>query len=103
MKAVQSIEPAPLVETLSAGLVPVGGLEPAISVMLPPPGGGADTDLANELAHARAIQLSLLPKTFPNVPGFGRAGFCQSARQVGGDFYDVLPLSDTRALFVVAD
>jgi serine phosphatase RsbU (regulator of sigma subunit) len=55
------------------------------------------------LEIARNIQQSLLPKTFPDLSGFGLAGFCLSARQVGGDFYDVLPLSDQCVLLVVAD
>src|ERR1051325_7250057 len=58
---------------------------------------------AHELEIARNIQQSLLPKTFPELPGFGLAGFCLSARQVGGDFYDVLSLSDEQALLIVAD
>jgi serine phosphatase RsbU (regulator of sigma subunit)/anti-sigma regulatory factor (Ser/Thr protein kinase) len=58
---------------------------------------------AHELQIARNIQRSLLPKNFPELPGFGLAGFCLSARQVGGDFYDVLSLSDHSALLVVAD
>jgi serine phosphatase RsbU (regulator of sigma subunit)/anti-sigma regulatory factor (Ser/Thr protein kinase) len=63
-----------------------------------------DTRLtSHELEIARKIQQSLLPKTFPALPGFGLAGFCVSARQVGGDFYDVLPLPGERALLVVAD
>jgi serine phosphatase RsbU (regulator of sigma subunit) len=31
------------------------------------------------------------------------AGYCESANQVGGDFYDVLQLSDNSLLLVVAD
>jgi serine phosphatase RsbU (regulator of sigma subunit)/anti-sigma regulatory factor (Ser/Thr protein kinase) len=58
---------------------------------------------AHELEIARSIQQSLLPKTFPVLPGFGLSGFCLSARQVGGDFYDVLSLSDEQALLIVAD
>jgi serine phosphatase RsbU (regulator of sigma subunit)/anti-sigma regulatory factor (Ser/Thr protein kinase) len=58
---------------------------------------------AHELEIARNIQQSLLPKTFPRLPGFGLSGFCLSARQVGGDFYDVLSLSDEQALLIVAD
>jgi serine phosphatase RsbU (regulator of sigma subunit) len=58
---------------------------------------------AHELEIARNIQQSLLPRTFPALPGFGLSGFCLSARQVGGDFYDVLSLSDDQALLIVAD
>jgi len=59
--------------------------------------------LAHELEIARNIQHSLLPKKFPVLPGFALSGFCVSARQVGGDFYDVLPLSSDMVLLVVAD
>jgi anti-sigma regulatory factor (Ser/Thr protein kinase) len=59
--------------------------------------------LLSELEIARNIQQSLLPKNFPPLPGFGLSGFCLSAHQVGGDFYDVLPLRDQAALLVVAD
>jgi serine phosphatase RsbU (regulator of sigma subunit)/anti-sigma regulatory factor (Ser/Thr protein kinase) len=59
--------------------------------------------MAHELEIARQIQHSLLPKTFPPLPGFELSGFCLSARQVGGDFYDVLPLSSEVVLLVVAD
>jgi serine phosphatase RsbU (regulator of sigma subunit)/anti-sigma regulatory factor (Ser/Thr protein kinase) len=58
---------------------------------------------AQELEIARNIQQSLLPIKFPRIHGFGLSGFCLSARQVGGDFYDVLPLADDRLLLVVAD
>jgi serine phosphatase RsbU (regulator of sigma subunit)/anti-sigma regulatory factor (Ser/Thr protein kinase) len=59
--------------------------------------------LGRELEIARNIQQSLLPRTFPSLQGFGLSGFCLSARQVGGDFFDVLPLSDQSVLLVVAD
>jgi len=59
--------------------------------------------LAHELQIARQIQQSLLPKTLPLLPGFGLAAFCRSARQVGGDYYEVLPLAKDCLLLVVAD
>jgi serine phosphatase RsbU (regulator of sigma subunit) len=60
-------------------------------------------ELEGELAVARAIQRSLLPKHFPVIPGFSLAGFCESAREVGGDFYDAISLEDQTLLLVVAD
>ena len=60
-------------------------------------------ELANELDTARMIQLSLLPKEFPKIPGFGLAGVCKSARHIGGDFYDALTLAGDRVLLVIAD
>jgi serine phosphatase RsbU (regulator of sigma subunit)/anti-sigma regulatory factor (Ser/Thr protein kinase) len=59
--------------------------------------------VSHELEIARDIQQSLLPKSFPSLPGYGLGGFCLSARQVGGDFYDVLPLAKDLVLLVVAD
>jgi len=59
--------------------------------------------LAHELEIARRIQQSLLPGTFPSLPGFAISGFCESAHQVGGDFFDVLMPAQDKALLVVAD
>jgi len=59
--------------------------------------------LAHELDIARNIQRSLLPRSLPQLRHFGVAGYCESAHQVGGDFYDVLQLSDNSLLLVVAD
>jgi serine phosphatase RsbU (regulator of sigma subunit)/anti-sigma regulatory factor (Ser/Thr protein kinase) len=59
--------------------------------------------VTRDLEIANNIQRSLLPKTLPALPGFGLAGFCRSARAVGGDFYDVLKVTDHSALLVIAD
>lgn len=58
---------------------------------------------ARELEIAREIQDSLLLKELPSLPGMHLTGFCESARQVGGDFYDVLKLSDHEMLLIIAD
>jgi serine phosphatase RsbU (regulator of sigma subunit) len=52
---------------------------------------------------ARGIQRSLLPKSLPQLRGFGLAAHCESARQVGGDFYDLLQISETSLLLIIAD
>ncbi len=60
--------------------------------------------LEEELRIAREIQMSLLPgKTLSTVPGIRVAALCIPATEVGGDYYDVLPLSDTRMGVLVAD
>jgi sigma-B regulation protein RsbU (phosphoserine phosphatase) len=59
--------------------------------------------MARDLQIAKNIQRSLLLKTLPQLPGFGLAGYCESARQVGGDFYDVVKLSDDALLLIIAD
>jgi phosphoserine phosphatase RsbU/P len=59
--------------------------------------------LAQELALARDIQASFLPRSVPNVAGWSVAGRWRAAKQVGGDFYDFIPLPDGRWGVVIAD
>jgi len=56
-----------------------------------------------ELKIAREVQLSLLPRQLPDIPGFQVAASMQTANEVGGDFYDVFPLDDKRFLFTIGD
>jgi len=59
--------------------------------------------LVRELELARQVQQSLLPRTFPRVPGYTFAALNEPARQVGGDFYDVIHLDDEHFGVAVAD
>ncbi|MBN2304782.1 MAG: SpoIIE family protein phosphatase [Anaerolineae bacterium] len=59
--------------------------------------------MERELELARQVQQSVLPKTFPQVPGFRFAARNEPARQVGGDFYDVIWLDDDHFGVAVAD
>jgi serine phosphatase RsbU (regulator of sigma subunit)/anti-sigma regulatory factor (Ser/Thr protein kinase) len=56
-----------------------------------------------ELEVARLIQQNFLPKELPDLPGWQVAAYYQPAREVGGDFYDVIPLPGGRVAFVVGD
>ena len=56
-----------------------------------------------ELEVARLIQQNFLPKELPDLPGWQIAAYYRPAREVGGDFYDVIPLPDGRVGFVVGD
>ena len=56
-----------------------------------------------ELEIASAIQQSLLPRKFPNTAGYSVFGICQSAQEVGGDYFDALSLPDGGILLVIAD
>ncbi|MBI3722676.1 SpoIIE family protein phosphatase [bacterium] len=47
--------------------------------------------ILSELRVARTIQLALLPKRDPLVPGFDLAGGMKTAKEVGGDYYDYIP------------
>jgi serine phosphatase RsbU (regulator of sigma subunit) len=59
--------------------------------------------LERELELARELQQSILPHEFPHLPGFSCAARNRPARQVGGDFYDVILLSKGRVGLVMAD
>jgi serine phosphatase RsbU (regulator of sigma subunit) len=59
--------------------------------------------MEQELALARQVQQSVLPRTFPDIPGYRFAARNEPARQVGGDFYDVIPLDGDRFGLVIAD
>ena len=60
--------------------------------------------LEEELRIARQIQMSLLPcEGLVGCPGCAIAALCLPAAEVGGDYYDLLPLGDTRMGVLVAD
>jgi len=59
--------------------------------------------LEEELRIARQIQMSLLPRETLSFPGLRTAALCLPATEVGGDYYDLLPLSEDRMGLVVAD
>src|SRR5215211_2821490 len=56
-----------------------------------------------ELKVARSIQQASLPKEVPTLEGWQISPHYQSAREVGGDFYDFHLLSDGRLGLVVGD
>ncbi len=60
--------------------------------------------LEEELRIARQIQMSLLPgEGLVSVPGVRIAALCLPAAEVGGDYYDLLPLGPTKMGVLVAD
>ena len=59
--------------------------------------------IEQELRAAQYIQRALLPKDVPTLPSWQLAPFYQPAREVGGDFYDFLPLADGRLGLVIGD
>jgi phosphoserine phosphatase RsbU/P len=60
--------------------------------------------LEEELRIARRIQMSLLPQNPPvEFPGVSLTAVCQPAREVGGDYYDFLPLPGNRLGLLIAD
>lgn len=59
--------------------------------------------LERELSIATNIQYALLPDRVPQIPGYEVFPHYASAREVGGDYYDFIPIGDSRLAFVVAD
>jgi phosphoserine phosphatase RsbU/P len=57
----------------------------------------------HEIAEARAIQEGFLPKEIPQLPGYEIAATWQSARVVGGDYFDVLSFKDETLGLCIAD
>jgi phosphoserine phosphatase RsbU/P len=58
---------------------------------------------ARELEVAKGIQERFLPKENPVISGFSVATRCVPAMEVGGDYYDFLPLPDGRWLLLLGD
>jgi len=57
----------------------------------------------HEIAEARAIQEGFLPKEIAQLAGYEIAGAWQSARVVGGDYFDVLPFDGETCGLCIAD
>jgi serine phosphatase RsbU (regulator of sigma subunit) len=56
-----------------------------------------------ELRVAQRIQHALLPRDLPKLEGWEIAHDYRPAREVGGDFYDFLPLSEGRLSLIIGD
>ncbi len=59
--------------------------------------------LQNELNIARKMQRAILPTEFPKKSDFRIFGDMEPARNVGGDFFDVIPLNKGRIGLAIAD
>jgi len=59
--------------------------------------------LQNELDVASKIQQSILPTEFPQHEGYGVHASMEPARNVGGDFYDILMLERDHVGLAIAD
>jgi phosphoserine phosphatase RsbU/P len=70
-----------------------------------------NAQLEADLRMAREIQLALLPRDYPTLSYFGSSGYSKltfahcyrPAEAVGGDFFDIFPLSPTRAGIFICD
>lgn len=59
--------------------------------------------LESELNMARQVQITLSPTGFNEPSHFGVSALSVPSRYVGGDFYDLIPISEDRSVFVLGD
>jgi sigma-B regulation protein RsbU (phosphoserine phosphatase) len=59
--------------------------------------------VASELATARRIQTSILPRSLPELPGLRLAALYRPMTEVAGDFYDFIRLDDQHLTILIAD
>ncbi|MDP2054794.1 MAG: HAMP domain-containing protein [Acidobacteriota bacterium] len=59
--------------------------------------------MEQEMFAARAIQQKLLPSGPLRVTGLAMSAFCEPAREVAGDYYDFLPITETMTGVLIAD
>ncbi|MCA9900977.1 MAG: SpoIIE family protein phosphatase, partial [Anaerolineales bacterium] len=59
--------------------------------------------LQRELELAAQVQRNLLQEDLPQFPDYHFAAYLEPARQVGGDFYDVLAIDDEHVGVLIAD
>ena len=57
----------------------------------------------DELEVARQLQRDLLPTNAPALAGYDIAHSYRTANEVGGDYYDFLPLPDGRTALIIGD
>lgn len=59
--------------------------------------------MEEELALARSMQQGLLPSRLPDLKGFDVCGMNVPSREVGGDYYDVIPVGENVYGITIAD
>jgi serine phosphatase RsbU (regulator of sigma subunit)/serine/threonine protein kinase len=63
----------------------------------------ARAGLERDLQLAHQVQMTLLPEKLPDVPGYEFFAHSEMAREVGGDYYDFIPLPDGRLAVMLGD
>jgi sigma-B regulation protein RsbU (phosphoserine phosphatase) len=56
-----------------------------------------------ELEAARTVQQVLVPDEIPTIPGFALASVYKPAGQVGGDFFQIIPIANGGVLVAIGD
>ena len=58
---------------------------------------------SKELSDARNLQLSMLPNDLPKFENIEIAAYMQTATEVGGDYYDIIPLTSNSLIVALGD
>ena len=82
---------------------PVKYINPLINAMGDSFSEEGVAELGSHLQAAAEIQMKLLPEKPPTYDGFDIATLFRSSTSVSGDFYDFIPLTDTRIGVVLGD
>ena len=84
------------VDELSPKIEEVAAKKEKISTELSP-------EMKAELSKAREIQRNLMPRQFPKTPGYELHAFYKACDDVGGDYYDVIPIGPDHIGVMIAD
>jgi Stage II sporulation protein E (SpoIIE) len=61
------------------------------------------TEIENELKSVREVQRVLIPEAIPEVPGYAIKSAYHPAREVGGDFFQIISLEGGPTLIILGD
>ncbi len=59
--------------------------------------------IEQELKSAQELQQVLIPEALPSLPGYGVTSSYRPAQEVGGDFFQIIPVEDGSTLVVLGD
>ncbi len=59
--------------------------------------------IEQDMAFAKSVQSSFLPDAMPRLEGFRFCAHYQPAREIGGDFYDFIPIDEERMGVLIGD
>jgi Stage II sporulation protein E (SpoIIE) len=59
--------------------------------------------LEQEFKNAREVQQILVPEALPSLPGFAVTSAYRPAQEVGGDFFQIIPLDNGSTLVILGD
>jgi hypothetical protein len=65
--------------------------------------GHKQTVMLQEYRNARAVQQVLIPENSPDIPGYSIHSVYKPYGEVGGDFFQIIPLPDGGVLVIIGD